>query len=62
VKQTIVDYVNKLKRPEILEAGWTSKCNEMFHLVCDDVRKEVGFLDSKIIYNKWLEWFKESLR
>jgi len=62
VKQTIVDYVNKLKRPEILEAGWTSKCNEMFHLVCDDVRKEVGFLDSKMIYDKWLKWFKESLR
>jgi type IV secretory pathway ATPase VirB11/archaellum biosynthesis ATPase len=62
VKQTIVDYSNKLKRSEILEADWTSKCNEMFHLICDDVRKEVDFLDSKIIYDKWLEWFKGILR
>jgi len=62
VKQTIVAYSNNLKRPEILEADWTSKCNEMFHLICDDARKEVGFLDSKIIYDKWLEWFKGILR
>jgi flagellar protein FlaI len=61
-KQTIVDYANKLKRPELLEAEWASKCNEMFHLVCDDVRREVGFLDSKIIYEKWLEWFKEGVK
>ncbi len=62
VKQTIVDYANKLKRPELLEAEWTSKSNEMFHLICDDVRREVGFLDSKMIYEKWIEWLKESLK
>jgi len=61
VKQSIVDYANSLKRPEILEAEWASKCNEIFHLICDEVRKDVGSLDSKIIYNKWLEWFKGSL-
>jgi len=62
VKQTIVDYANKLNKPEIMEADWTIKCNEMFHLISDETRKEVGFLDSKIIYDKWLNWFKESLK
>ncbi len=62
IKQTIVDYATKLNRPEILEADWTSKSNEKFHLISEDVMKEVGGLDSKIIYDKWLNWFKESLK
>jgi len=62
VKQTIVDYAKKLNRPEIMEADWTVKCNEMFHLISDETRRKVGFLDSKVIYDKWLEWFKENLK
>jgi len=62
VKQTIVDFAKKLNKPDLMEGEWTSKSNEMFHLVCDDVRRDVGFLDSKIIYDKWLEWFKESIK
>ena len=59
MKQTIVDYAKKLKKPELLEAEMTSKSNEIFHLIADDVRKEVGALDSKMIYDKWFEWFKK---
>jgi type IV secretory pathway ATPase VirB11/archaellum biosynthesis ATPase len=62
IKQTIVDYATKLNKPEILEADWTSKSNEKFHLISEDVMKEVGGLDSKIIYDKWLSWFKEILK
>ncbi len=62
IKKSIVDYSNKLNRPDIMEADWTVKCNEMFHLTSDEVRKEVGSLDSRIIYDKWLKWFKESLK
>jgi len=62
IKQTIVDYAIKLKRPEILEAEMTSKSNEMFHLIADEVRRDVGVLDSKMIYEKWVEWFKKELR
>jgi type IV secretory pathway ATPase VirB11/archaellum biosynthesis ATPase len=62
IKQTIVDFANKMKKPELLEAEWVSKSNDVFHLICNDVREDVGSLDSKIIYDKWLEWFKGSLR
>jgi len=62
IKQTIVDYVKKLKRPELLEAEMSSKSNEMFHLIADEVRREVGVLDSKMIYDKWFEWFKKELK
>lgn len=62
IKQTILDYAKKLKRPEILEAEMTSKSNEMFHLIADGIRREVGVLDSKMIYDKWLEWLKGELK
>jgi type IV secretory pathway ATPase VirB11/archaellum biosynthesis ATPase len=62
IKETMVDFSLKLNRPEILEADWSVEANEMFHLICDKVREEVGSLDSKLIYERWLDWFKERLR
>jgi hypothetical protein len=62
VKQTLVDYAKKLKRPELLEAEWTSKSNEMFHLIAEKVKREVGALDSKMIYEKWVEWLEKELK
>ena len=62
IKQSMVDFATKLNRKEILEADWTSKSNEMFHLISDEVRREVGQLDSKEIYRRWLEWFKGELK
>jgi type IV secretory pathway ATPase VirB11/archaellum biosynthesis ATPase/transcriptional regulator with XRE-family HTH domain len=62
IKQTMVDYARKLNRPDILEADWVVDSNEMFHIIGDKVRQEVGSLDSKIIYERWLEWFKNKLK
>ncbi|HDJ96570.1 MAG TPA: hypothetical protein ENG45_00675 [Candidatus Aenigmarchaeota archaeon] len=62
VKETMVNYAKKLNRPEILEADWTVVCNEEFHTICDKVKEEVGSLDSKLIYERWLEWFKDRLK
>jgi type IV secretory pathway ATPase VirB11/archaellum biosynthesis ATPase len=62
IKQAMVDYANKIGNKEILEAEWVSKCNEMFHMICEEVRKEVGFLDSKEIFKRWDEWFKKMVK
>ncbi len=62
IKQAQVEFAKKLKRPEILEADWVCESNEMFHIICDEVRAEVGALDSKMIYEKWLSWYKEKLK
>jgi len=62
VKQAIVEYAKKLKRNDILEAEWTIMSNEMFHLFSDQVMQEVGGLDSKIIYDRWISWFENSLK
>jgi len=62
IKETIVEYAKKLNRFDILEADWTVESNEMFHMISDDVREEVGALDSKMIYERWLNWFKNKLK
>jgi len=62
IKQTMVEFAEKLNRPEILEADWVANANESFHLISEKVFQETGSYDSKTIYEKWLEWFKERLR
>ncbi len=62
IKQTTVDYAEQLQRPEILESDWSVESNEVFHIISDQVRQEVGGLDSKMIYERWLEWFKARLK
>ncbi|MBI4894308.1 MAG: type II/IV secretion system ATPase subunit [Candidatus Aenigmarchaeota archaeon] len=62
IKQTIVDYSEKLQRPEIMEADWTTDSNDVFHIISDQVRQEVGALDSNMIYDRWLDWFKARLK
>jgi type IV secretory pathway ATPase VirB11/archaellum biosynthesis ATPase/uncharacterized protein YnzC (UPF0291/DUF896 family) len=62
IKKTIVDFAEKLNKPEILEADWVVSANEAFHLISSKVYDETGSYDSKIIYEKWLKWFKERLK
>jgi len=62
IKQTMVSFAEKLNRPEILEADWVVSANENFHLISEKVFDETGSYDSKIIYERWLEWFKKRLK
>jgi type IV secretory pathway ATPase VirB11/archaellum biosynthesis ATPase len=62
IKQTMVDYAKQLNRNEILEADWVLDGNEMFHLISEQVKEELGGLDSEEIYNRWMKWFKEKLK
>jgi type IV secretory pathway ATPase VirB11/archaellum biosynthesis ATPase len=62
IKQTILDYSNQLNRPEILEADWTTDSNDVYHIISDQVRQEVGAIDSNMIYGRWMDWFKARLK
>jgi len=62
IKEKMVEYSNKLNRREILEAEWVIDANDMFHQISDDVRQELGSLDSKEIYKNWDIWFKGKLK
>ncbi|MEM5829265.1 MAG: type II/IV secretion system ATPase subunit [Candidatus Aenigmatarchaeota archaeon] len=62
IKQTMVDFARELNRDDVLEAAFVVESNEMFHIISEEVRQEVGGLDSKMIYEKWLNWFKEKIK
>jgi type IV secretory pathway ATPase VirB11/archaellum biosynthesis ATPase/intein/homing endonuclease len=62
IRETLVEYAEKLNRPEILEANFVVDSNEVFHLICEEVVRVHGELDSKMIYEKWVEWLKSKLK
>jgi type IV secretory pathway ATPase VirB11/archaellum biosynthesis ATPase len=62
IKETLVEFAEKLNRSEILEAEFVIESNEVFHLISEQVMEEVGSLDSKLIYERWFEWLKNRLK
>jgi len=62
IKQTLLDYSLKLNRPDILEADFVVQANDMFHIVSENVKSMTGVLDSKRIYNEWVEWLKKGIQ
>jgi len=62
IKETLVEFAEKLGRSEILEGPWVVASNEMFHSISESVREEVGYVDSKLVFERWLNWFKNQLK
>ena len=58
VLQTILDIANQTNKKDLLEAESTVKSNQMFHAIAERTRQEIGVIDSQIVFNEWLEWFK----
>ncbi|HLD85771.1 MAG TPA: type II/IV secretion system ATPase subunit [archaeon] len=53
---SLVDY-SKLK-PYILEAPAVIESNSQFHILSQQVKEEIGELDSAMIYERWKNWLK----
>lgn len=62
IKETILDHSKKLKDDSILEADFVVLSNDEFHKISEEVKEEIGELDSKIIFDKWESWLKKSLK
>jgi len=62
IKQTLVDYSEKTKNPELIEAEWVVKSNHQFHILQEDLRQEKGAAEADDVYEAWLKWLKSSLR
>ena len=59
ILETIVKIANEKNKPDLLEAETTIKMNQIFHKLSEESREDLGFIDSKRVFNRWLEWFKE---
>lgn len=58
VMKTLVDY--SVKNNNVLEAEFVLNSNQVFHLISDDVMTQMDYLDSREIYERWLEWLRKS--
>ena len=62
IKETLVDYSVRLNMNSMLESKFVVESNDMFHRICDSVREDLGYLDSKRIFFEWNEWLKRTLK
>ena len=62
IMETIVKLYRKTKNPELLEATTVVQSNSQFHIFSEDVRNEIGFMDTDEIYKRWLAWFKQHIK
>jgi len=62
VKQEIFDVAEKTGNEKILEAGFNSLSNHMFHRFSDKVREEVGLPVSDRVFSEWQKWLNEEVK
>ena len=62
VKQEIVDVAKKFEREDILEAGFNSLSNNMFHQFSKDVAEEVGLPEGDRVFNEWQKWLMKEIK
>jgi hypothetical protein len=62
IKQEIVDVAKKTGKNEILEAGFNTLSNHMFHEISDKVRKEIGLPMGNRVFPEWQKWLNEEIR
>jgi len=62
IKQALVDYAVQTNNLEILESNFTVASNDMFHRLIEQVRTEVGGIDSKRVYQEWDDWVRGYIR
>lgn len=62
IKQAQVEYAKKTDNDDLLEAPFTIRCNDQFHLLAESVKEEVGSLDPKLIFDRWEQWLKRNIK
>lgn len=61
IKQEIVETAEEQDRPELLEADFTVKANQKYHILADRVGEEYGEQDPERIFARWKEWFDQQV-
>lgn len=59
IKEETVSFAERMKQPEILEADFTVKSNNIFHHISENVSKEVGLPVSDRVFPEWKKWLVE---
>jgi type IV secretory pathway ATPase VirB11/archaellum biosynthesis ATPase len=59
ILKTLIDVAAQKNNSNILEAPVIMMSNSQFHLISQDVKKEVGSMDSGMIFERWNNWLKK---
>lgn len=62
IKKSIVDFSEISSMKGLLEADFVTMSNDVFHRISDEVKEEVGSLDSKRIFLDWESWLKKEIK
>ncbi len=62
IKEEIVKQADKNKMPELLEAEFITKSNNIFHAISDKVTKEKSIPESKSVFPEFQEWMREEIK
>jgi len=62
IKQEIVNIAEKMKKPDILEAGFNVLSNNMFHEISDEVNREVGLPVGDRVFPEWQKWLRKAVK
>jgi len=62
VKEALVKASIKAKDSDMLEAPFTIAANDAFHRISEEIREEVGALESERIFFNWNEWLKRAMK
>lgn len=58
IKQTLVDTAHEQKLNHLLEAPFVIAANDAFHKITEEVKEELGSIDSTRILRQWKDWLK----
>ncbi|MEK6822912.1 MAG: hypothetical protein AABY13_03705, partial [Nanoarchaeota archaeon] len=59
VKDAIAQMAKQTKNNALLEAPFVIASNDKFHIIAEQVREEVGALESKRILFEWSDWLRQ---
>ncbi len=58
VLQYLIEYAKAKNNMELLEAPVVMESNSQFHIISNDVKEDIGALDSRMIFDRWERWLK----
>jgi flagellar protein FlaI len=62
VKKEIFETSQKINNEKILEAGFNSLSNHMFHKISNKINEEVGLPMSERVFPEWQKWLNEEVK
>ncbi len=62
MKKELVETAKKAKNLNLLESGFNTLSNHMFHKISDEIIQETGLPLSERVFPKWQEWLNSEVR